>query len=343
MKEEYEKLGFKVEVLTQPENGNHLYITHEDATNPDVFIIAHLDTVFPIGTVAERPFTLSEDGIAKGPGVHDMKASQVMVLYALKALIQEGHEAYKKVKILLNTDEEIGSITSRPYIEEHAKNAKAVLIAEPSGGEYLTVGRKGGGKYYLSITGKASHAGAAPEKGISAIGELGHKIVKLHELNAWEGVNVNVGVVNGGTSPNTIAPNADAKIDLRFETTEQGEKADAKIREILGYSDVEGTTLELSGGITRPAWQADDQSTALFHLVKEEAKAFGMNLNSFYSGGGSDGNFTGNMGIPTIDSLGPIGANAHQPTEFMYIDTIETRGMLFINVLKKLTHIDSIE
>lgn len=342
MKEEYEKLGFNVETISEPQNGDHLYITHKEAENPDVFIIAHMDTVFPVGTVAERPFTLSEDGVAKGPGVFDMKASQVQVLYVLKSLIQEGHDAYKKVAILLNTDEEIGSITSRKHIEKYAQQAKAVLIAEPSGGEFLTVGRKGGGKYYLSITGKASHAGAAPEKGISAIGELAHKTVKLHEMNAWEGVNVNVGVVQGGTSPNTIAPNAEAKIDLRFETEEQGNKADAHLREILSYSDVEGTTLELTGGITRPAWEADDRSLALFNLIKDEGKILGMDLDSFYSGGGSDGNFTGNLSIPTVDGLGPIGGNAHQPTEFMYFDTIDTKGQLMIQVLKKLTTVDSL-
>lgn len=342
MKEEYEKLGFNVETISEPQNGDHLYITHKEAENPDVFIIAHMDTVFPVGTVAERPFTLSEDGVAKGPGVFDMKASQVQVLYVLKSLIQEGHDAYKKVAILLNTDEEIGSITSRKHIEKYAQQAKAVLIAEPSGGEFLTVGRKGGGKYYLSITGKASHAGAAPEKGISAIGELAHKTVKLHEMNAWEGVNVNVGVVQGGTSPNTIAPNAEAKIDLRFETEEQGNKADAHLREILSYSDVEGTTLELTGGITRPAWEADDRSLALFNLIKDEGKTLGMDLDSFYSGGGSDGNFTGNLSIPTVDGLGPIGGNAHQPTEFMYFDTIDTKGQLMIQVLKKLTTVDSL-
>lgn len=343
MKEEYEQLGFQVKVLPEPQNGDHLYITHKEAVKPDILLIAHMDTVFPIGTVAERPFTLSEDGIAKGPGVFDMKASQVLVLYALKSLIEEGHQAYKKVAILLNTDEEIGSITSRKHIEHYARESKAVLIAEPSGGEYLTVGRKGGGKYYLSITGKASHAGAAPEKGISAILELAHKTVKLHELNEWEGVNVNVGVVSGGTSPNTIAPNAEAKIDLRFETSDQGEKADAKIREILGYSDVKGTELELTGGITRPAWQADERSLALFQLIKEEGKKLNMDLDTFYSGGGSDGNFTGNIGIPTIDSLGPIGGNAHQENEFMYIDSIETRGVLFVNVLKKLAEVEKIE
>lgn len=341
MKEEYEKLGFTVQVLSEPQNGNHLYITHKEAVDPDILIIAHMDTVFPKGTVAERPFALSEEGVATGPGVYDMKASQVQVLYVLKALIQEGHEAYKKVAIILNSDEEIGSITSRKHIEAYAQQAKAVLIAEPSGGDFLTVGRKGGGKYYLTITGKASHAGSAPEKGISAIGELGHKIVKLHKMNEWQGINVNVGVVSGGTSPNTIAPNAEAKIDIRFETPEQGKKVDEGVRGVLSYSDVPGTTIELTGGITRPAWQADDQSLALFRLIQKEGKALGMDLDKFYSGGGSDGNFTGNLGIPTVDALGPIGGNAHQPTEYMYFDTIETKGTLMINILKSLVDVDT--
>lgn len=339
LKEEYEKLGFIVDTLHEPQNGDHLYIRHAEADHPSVLIIAHMDTVFPVGTVAERQFTLSEDKIAKGPGIFDMKASQVQVLYTLKALLQENHEAYKKVAILLNTDEEIGSVTSRKYIEKYGEESKYVLIAEPTQGGKLTVARKGGGKYYLKITGKASHAGVAPEEGISAIGELGYKIIDLHKLNNEEGINVNVGVVNGGTSPNTIAPQAEAKIDLRFETPEQGKEADASIRKILGQSDVEGTKIELTGGITRPAWKQSSQSRALFDLVKEEGEKIGLDLEPFYSGGGSDGNFTGNLGIPTIDGLGPNGGNAHQSSEFLLFDTIETKGILLINVLKRLSSI----
>lgn len=336
LKKEYEQLGFNVEVIPEEQNGNHLYITHAQAEEPDILIIAHMDTVFPIGTVAERPFTLSEDGIAKGPGVFDMKTSQVQALYALKSLIQENHPAYKKVALLLNSDEEVGSITSRRHIERYAEQMKAVLIIEPARGNELTTSRKGGGKYYLSIEGKASHAGAAPEKGISAIGELGHKIVKLHALNQEEGINVNVGVVSGGTSPNTIAPNAEAKIDIRFETIEQGAWVDQSVRDILSYSDVSGTKIELSGGITRPAWEADTASMKLFELIKKEGQKLNLDLEPIYSGGGSDGNFTGNIGIPTIDGLGPIGGNAHQDTEFLILDSLETKGLLLINTLKSL-------
>lgn len=343
MKAEYEALGFNVEVLPEKEQGDHLYITHKDAEDPDVLLIAHMDTVFHTPTTHERPFTISENGkIATGPGVVDMKGAQVQLLYTLKALVQEDHPAYKKAAILLNSDEEIGSITSRKYIEKFAKESKAVLIIEGSDNKRLKLGRKGGGKYTLSITGQASHAGVAPENGISAILELGHKIVKLHELNEIEDVNVNVGVISGGTSPNTIAPNAEAEIDLRFVSTEQGEKMDATIRDILSESDVEGTTLELTGGITRPGWQVDDQSEALFEIVKKEGKALGLDLEWFYSGGGSDGNFTGDLGIPTIDGLGPGGGDAHQASEFLDLDSIEVKGELLLRTLKKLYEVDSI-
>lgn len=339
--EEYKQLGFNIEILQEIQNGNHLYITHQQAIDPDILIIAHMDTVFPDGTAAARPFTITDDQIAKGPGVFDMKASQVQALYTLKSLIQENHPVYKKVAILLNSDEEIGSITSRHYIEKYAAKAKAVLIIEPARGKQLTTSRKGGGKYYLSIKGKSSHAGAAPEKGISAIGELGHKIIKLHELNHHDGVNVNVGVISGGTSPNTIAPNAECKIDIRFETQAQGEWLDHSVREILSYSDIEGTQIKLTGGITRPAWKADTASMKLFDLIRKEGTKLNLELEPIYSGGGSDGNFTGNLGIPTIDGLGPIGGNAHQDTEFLLLESLETKGMLLINTLKALNNIPS--
>ncbi|WP_208560292.1 M20 family metallopeptidase [Marinilactibacillus kalidii] len=342
LKNQYAALGFDVVTLPEAQHGDHLYITHKEANEPDILIIAHMDTVFPVGTVANRPFTLTEDGIAKGPGIFDMKTSHVQALYAMKSLIEEQHPAYKKVALLLNADEEIGSITSRKYIEQYGKQSKAVLIIEPARGTELTTSRKGGGKFYLSIKGKSSHAGAAPEKGISAVGELGHKIVKLHALNDRPGINVNVGVITGGTSPNTIAPNAEAKIDIRFETQEQGIEVDRLVREILDYSDVPGTELTLTGGITRPAWQADAASMRLFELIRKEGEKLGMSLTPVYSGGGSDGNFTGNLGIPTIDGLGPIGGNAHQADEFLVYSTLETKGELLIQTLKALYSVPTV-
>lgn len=336
--EEFQQLGFVAEIEEQQTRGNNITLKHKDAVDPKILLIGHIDTVFPQGTVNERPFTIEGD-IARGPGVFDMKASHVQVLLVLKYLIEQQNDAYKNVLIILNTDEEIGSVHSRPLIEKTASMVEHVLIMEPTdeSGRIIT-GRKGGGKFFLKVHGKSSHAGVAPEKGVSAIHELALKTIQLHELNKEEGIHVNVGLVSGGTSVNTIAPIADAAIDLRFETKEQGEFAKAKIREICGHTETPGIRLELTGDITRPAWQANNEKTKeLAILIQQEALNIGLEIETEYSGGGSDGNFTGNLDISTIDGLGPKGGFAHQEEEYVLISSIAERGALLFNILTRLT------
>lgn len=335
--EEYKSIGFQAEIDEQEIVGNNLLIRHPEAVNPQIVIIAHMDTVFKEGTVAERPFR-KEGEYAYGPGVIDMKSSQVTTLFALKALIESGSNAHKNVEIILNTDEEIGSIYSRELIERIAKDKKYALILEPAQNGNLVSERKGGGKYLLKITGKSSHAGVAPENGISAIEELGNKIIKLHKLtNRDEGINVNVGIVKGGTSVNTIAPYAEAFIDVRINTAEQGDDIDKAIKEICSKSDVPGTTLELTGKITRPAWVLTEKSEKLIDIIVDEGKKLGLELSHEKSGGGSDGNLTGYMGIPSIDGLGPEGGNAHEESEFLYIPSLTVRTNLLANVIQRLS------
>lgn len=334
---EYQKLGFYAEIHYVENRGNNIVLKHKDATNPKVLLIGHIDTVFPLGTVAKRPFKIEGD-IAKGPGVIDMKASHVMTLYSLKYLIEQNNDAYKNVVIIINTDEEIGSVASRQLIEETAKTVDRVLIMEPANEGNMVTARKGGGKFFLKIYGKSAHSGMAPEKGASAIQELALKITKLHELTTLEGIHVNVGLVNGGTSVNTIAPFAEAGIDLRFETQKQGELAKSKILEICSYAETPNVRVELTGDITRPAWKGEDKKTQeLVALIKESASELGIEIGVTSSGGGSDGNFTGNLGIPTVDSLGPRGGNAHEESEFLVLSSIAERGQLLINVLNKLS------
>lgn len=333
---EFEQLGFIADVQEVHDKGNNIVLKHKEATNPSILLIGHIDTVFPAGTVEKRPFTIEGDH-AKGPGVIDMKASHVMTLYALKYLISQNNDAYKNVVIIINTDEEIGSITSRELIEATAEKVKHVFIMEPADLDgNVVIGRKGGGKFFLKIYGKSAHSGVAPEKGASAIQELALKIIPLHELTKWEGIHVNVGLVNGGQSVNTIAPFAEAGIDLRFETQEQGEFAQSKILEICSFTETPNTRIEISGGITRPAWKMEENQNELLKIMKEAASELNIDLGATYSGGGSDGNFTGNMGIPTIDGLGPRGGNAHQDDEFMVISSLSERGQLLVKALDKI-------
>lgn len=335
--QQYEALGFKVEKDEQAERGDNLLITHRDAVDPDILIVAHMDTVFPKGTVAARPFSRDEQR-AYGPGVVDMKGSQATTLHALKYLIATGSEAHRRVRLVLNTDEEIGSVHSRRLIEEQAKLSRYALIVEPSDDEgTLITGRRGGGKYDLHIRGVAAHSGAEPEKGRSAIADLAHKIVKLHALtDASSGVHVNVGIVEGGTSGNTIAPNAFAKIDLRMEAAQQAIEYDGRIREIAAAADIEGTSTELIGGITRPPTIRTEGSDRLFAIVVEEAAKVGETITGKRVGSGSDGNLTSALGIPTIDGLGPRGGNLHEADEYLRIDTLVPRTKLLAALIKRL-------
>lgn len=338
LSKEYAKIGFGTEVHEQQKFGNNLLIRHPEAVDPEILLIAHMDTVFGEGTVAGRPFSRKGD-YAYGPGVIDMKASHATTLYALKALMESGSEAFKNVELILNTDEEIGSIASRALIEQTAKTKKYALILEPAQNGNLVSERKGGGKYFLKVHGKSAHAGIEPENGISAIEELARKILKLHALTDWDkGINVNVGLISGGTSVNTIAPFAEAAIDVRIETWEDGDAVDLAIKEICSYSEIPGTRLELTGNITRPAWNLTEEAEALIKVITEEGEKIGLELSHEKSGGGSDANLTSFVGIPSIDGLGPVGANAHQESEYLYIPSLTDRALLLANVIERLSN-----
>lgn len=335
--EEYHMIGFDTEVHEQEHFGNNLVIRHPEADAPEIVMIAHLDTVFPEGTAEKRPFHIAGD-LAHGPGVIDMKASHATALFALKALMEAGSDAYKNVVIVLNTDEEIGSIASRELIETVAAGKKYALVLEPAQNGQLVSERKGGGKYFLKVFGKSAHAGIEPENGASAIEELARKILKLHALTESDkGITVNVGLIKGGTSVNTIAPFAEAGIDLRIETPEDGERLDRAIKEICSDAETPGTTVELTGHITRPAWVLTDEARRLIDVISEEAAKIGIELTHEKSGGGSDANLTAHIGIPSIDGLGPVGGNAHQETEYLVVSSLTDRTLLLANVIERLS------
>jgi glutamate carboxypeptidase len=338
LKKEYENLGLQVEVHHQDNFGDNITIRHPESEEASIIIVAHMDTVFPDGTAVIRPFS-RDDKKAYGPGVIDMKASQVSVLYAIKALIESGDESYKNVHIVLNGDEEIGSESSRELIKGVAQGKKYALIVEPGRADGSVVSqRKGGGRFSMTIKGKGAHSGVEPEKGRSAIEELARKIVKLHALNNYEeGLTVNVGLVEGGTSVNTVAPIAVGHIDVRVVTMEQAEQVSKAIRDICSTPDVEGTTIELSGGVTRPPMFPNEKSQQLLDIIKEVGKEIGVDVRDTKTGGGSDGNFTAAMGVATIDGLGPVGGNAHSDQEYLDIDTFVERTLLLAKTIKRLS------
>lgn len=267
-----------------------------------------------------------------------MKGSHVTTLFAVKALLQDHADALKSVKILFTSDEEIGAPVGRAIIEKHASGMKNALVMEPARTDgSLVSSRRGGGLYKMEVSGRAAHSGIEPEKGRSAIEELSHKVIKLHALSDHEnGISVNVGLINGGSSVNTVAPKATAEIDIRITKMEQAEPLAKKIEAICATPDIEGTSIRLEGGITRPPMEKNTQTIELLETIKEVGSEIGLEITDISTGGGSDASFTSAMGIATIDGLGPKGGNQHNEGEYLEIETLVERAELLAEVLKRL-------
>lgn len=337
LKAEFDHLDLHTEVREVEKYGNQLIVTHKDAVDPSILLVLHMDTVFPEGTVAKRPFSI-KDGIAYGPGVVDMKGSHVTTLYAVKALLEENSEALKSIKLLFTSDEEIGAPVGRVIIEEQAQGMKHALVMEPARVDgSLVSSRRGGGLYTLEVKGQAAHSGIEPEKGRSAIEELSHKTIKLHALSDHEnGISVNVGLISGGSSVNTVAPTAKAEVDIRISKMDQAELLAEKIKEICATPDVEGTSIILEGGITRPPMEKNSQTIELLDTIKSVGEEIGLSITDISTGGGSDASFTSAMGIATVDGLGPKGGNQHNEGEYLEIDTLVERAELLAAVIERL-------
>ena len=313
----------------------HFNFGHPMGT-PQILIIGHLDTVWPLGTLSRLPFHITEQGTAHGPGVFDMKAGIAIAMHALEAITVLGLKSKHPVSLLLTCDEEIGSKTSRSLIEEEAKKSIAALILEPpiSGGKVKT-GRKGIGDFKLTVRGRAAHAGLDPQKGINAIVELAHQTLRLAELNDYEqGITVNVGVTNGGTTSNVIPAEASAKIDFRFWKMNDGTELEATIRNFKPVLD--GAQLEFIGGINRPPMERSEKNLALYEIAKRCAAEFEIDLQEGVVGGGSDGNFTAALGIPTLDGLGVDGAGAHAEHEHIIVADIPRRAALLTRLITEI-------
>lgn len=318
----FQDLGLTTERRPSPV-GPHLIAY--GAKSPQVMLMGHIDTVFPPGTATARPFRLQGDR-AYGPGVIDMKSGIVNLIYVVKALARTGG-LHEHVRVVINADEEISSIHSRDVIYEQSRLCRAAFVFEPSQSmETLTTSRKGVGDMTLSVTGKAAHAGAAIEDGLSAVEELARKILALHALtDVQRGRSVNVGIVSGGTARNVVAEHATARIDLRYAEKADGEALVEQIRDACMPSRP-GYTLELTGGITRPPLERSADVVALFEHMREAGHAYGINFVEASSGGVSDANLIADAGTPVIDSLGPVGGNAHSDAEFLEVKSMVPRA-----------------
>lgn len=318
----------------QPDMGNHYTVTYGDGDS-QILVLCHFDTVWPMGETVNRPFTV-ENGRATGPGVHDMKGGTLISLFALKAIHQLGLKPRRKLVYFLNSDEEIGSPTSRPLIEAEGRKSRYCFVPEGSHNKsILTTSRKGVGRYRLNVTGLAAHSGVEPEKGVSAIEELARQIQKLHALTDFErGITVNVGVISGGERPNIVASCATAEVDLRIQTRADGETINQKI---LGLqSQLPGCRVEVSGGIRRWPFEETPAGLALFERAQSIANSLGFSVEKYNSGGGSDGNLVAALGVPTLDGMGSLGGGAHALTEYTVLDALPLRAALLAELIMQL-------
>jgi glutamate carboxypeptidase len=318
--------------------GDAIHIRLDDTRSNEkpILLMGHRDTVFPKGEAARRPFRIA-DGRAYGPGVCDMKAGLVINAFVLAAFKRFGG-APAPVAGLITSDEEIASPSSRPIIERTARQARCVFNSEPGrpSGAVVT-GRKGGVFLSFEVFGKAAHSGGNFEKGISAIGELAHKVVAMHALtDLARGVTVNVGTVKGGQSVNTTAPHAEGQIDLRYIKPHDRAAALAALQEIIDRATVPGTTakLDISGEFL--PLNATPASEELFATYRAAAAEAGLEIAGEFTGGCADSGFTAAVGCPTLCATGPVGANAHTPEEYMDVASFIPRAQALALAILRL-------
>ncbi len=315
--------------------GDHLQVdfSGRDKSKP-VLLLGHFDTVYPLGTLASMPCRVA-DGRICGPGVLDMKSGIALMLCAIEALQTWHGELPRPVTIFLVSDEEVGSNSSRTITEALARESAAVLVLEPAAGlrGAVKTARKGVGEYTLNVKGVAAHAGLDPGKGHSAILELARQITVISKLNDLrQGRSVNAGVIHGGTRTNVVAAHASVEIDLRIKRADQAAGIDRKLRSLKPFD--RHCKLEVTGGINRLPMERNAGVVALYRKAQQIAKQLDWKLEEAAVGGGSDGNFTAGMGIPTLDGMGGVGDGAHAVHEFITISELPRRALLLAGMIE---------
>ena len=329
---ELERRGFVVKRVPGRSSGGMLHARPATAGRPTQLILGHYDTVWPLGTLDDMPFEARDDAV-HGPGVYDMKGGIVQALVALDALAHFGLEPSVAPHVFLNSDEEIGSRESRRYIERLAPQMDRVFVLEPSLGPSgkLKTARKGIGRFTVTVTGEAAHAGLDPGAGASAILELSHVIQELFALNDLDrGVTVNVGTIDGGLRPNVVAPSSQAVVDVRVATRQDAERVEAAIRELEPVTP--GTSIRVEGLFGRPAMEHTPANRRLWRLACQLGGELGLELDEGMAGGGSDGNFT-SLYTATLDGLGAVGDGAHARHEHLLLQPTLDRAALLALLL----------
>jgi glutamate carboxypeptidase len=333
MELELARLGGRVIRYKQPVRGDHLE-AHWGSVDPQkrILVLCHVDTVHPLGTLARMPL-VERDGRLHGPGVEDMKGGITIFLTAVRLLREKKAWTERPVTALFTSDEEIGSETSRSLIEQQARRSALVLCLEPSMPDgSLKTWRKGVGDFELTTRGRAAHAGSDHQVGRNAIEEMAHQVLAIQSLTNYEkGTTLNVGVINGGTRPNVVPDKAHALIDLRVIDPQEAERVARLLLSLQAVMD--GTTLEVTGGMNRPPMPRDERMVQTFQKAKAIAARLGLALTEGGTGGGSDANFVAPLGVPVLDGLGARGDGAHSEREHILISSLAERSALLAALL----------
>jgi glutamate carboxypeptidase len=337
-----ERLDGAVNVKTLPGGrfGHHLRCEFKlpgaKSDAGQILVLAHSDTVWPLGTLAQMPLR-EERGRLWGPGVLDMKSGIAFFVFAIHTLRMLEIPVKRNILFQVNSDEEVGSESSRQFTEEAARHSAIALLLEPGTGlkGKLKTARKGVGDYTVTVTGKASHAGVDFEAGASAVLELARQLSKIAAFtNLKQGITVNPGVIAGGTRPNVIAAQAHADVDIRIPKMKDAAALDKKFRSLRPID--KRCSIKIDGGLNRPPMERSPAMRSLFQKACECAGQLGVRLEESATGGGSDGNFTAALGVPTLDGLGGVGEGAHAANESILLDRIADRTALLAMLLSQL-------
>ena len=330
-------IGGQVDIHRVADFGNHLQVNFEGASGrKPVLLLGHIDTVYPLGTLQSMPCKIDK-GRLWGPGVLDMKSGIGLMIHALGALRSSRSELPRPVTVLLVSDEEIGSDTSRHITESLAKKSEAVFVLEPSYGldGAVKTARKGVGEYLIKVTGKAAHSGLDFEKGVNAVLELARQIEKVSKFTDLKrGLTVNPGVISGGTRVNVVPAEATVAVDLRISKLKDAAGIDRKFRSLRPFN--RKCRVTVTGGLNRPPLERTGGVVELYRKAASISRSLGHRLGEAAVGGGSDGNFTGGLGIPTLDGLGGVGEGAHATHESIVIETLPWRAALLAGLITAL-------
>lgn len=325
-----QEVGMSVEWKEDSDRGNHL-IARRGSRHDYVLLIGHLDTVWELGTLQRIPCEI-DDRVGRGPGIFDMKAGLVIGLYALRLIREQKLDRFP-VTFLATSDEEEGSTGSRQLIEEEARSALAAFVLEPAGpNNSLKTKRRGVGRFTVEAHGKAAHAGVEPEKGINAIEELSHQIIEVQRWNQLRsGISVNAGLIRGGTRTNVIPEHAETVIDVRCDAMDDVQWLTDQFATLKPKK--EGARLSVSGGVERPPLERSPKVLRLYEQAKQIGEAMDYSLAEFWTGGGSDGNLTAALGVPTLDGLGAEGGGAHALNEHILTPSLAKRAALLYHLI----------